>query len=399
MSFFSNRPLPWLGGVLVAGFVIALATRSVEAIQVEQRVAELAGQMKPVCVGRLLIDLPEAAAYELSQPRIAGFNLVTIEETPVAFKARVDERQAQLMRTPAKPGRANYLELVRAVKNRHGVAGQILVHGRTAVMGQSSAGATGKRLRHDLRQDAVTIEALVHGNGVSVDFTAELSDPEAIGQLSTLIARLVPNPNNLIPFEPGFCMERAYIRGPQAPGRDEDIMMAAWFRSRPEIAFTLMHASGTGADRSGLLSRIAAPGARTVSDAGARVSVQLARLRSIGALAGAEVVEQYIEAQDATAYNFRWEMNGSKDKELVPHVALTMFTGGSPLGPGLPPLSQGMAFGLWDKVVHSVRLHAADSANDLVAKQPQAGSHRPALAEADCPGSGASQCAVRSSRS
>ena len=354
MNLLPNRPLPWLGAVLVVGFVIAIATRSVEAIQVERRVAQLAGQMRPICVGRLLIDLPEGARHEFSHARIAGFNLATMEETPTAFKARLDERQAQLMRTAATPGRANYLELVRAVKNRHGIAGQIFVHGRSVVARQPPAGATGKRLRRDLGRDlgrdfgheAVTIEALVHGNGVSIDLTAELSDPEAIGQLSTLIAGLVPNPKNIIPFEPGFCMDSAYLRGVQAPGRDEDIMMTAWHGSRPEIAFTLMHSRGTGADRSGLLTRSTGPKARTATESGARVTVQLARLRSIGGLAGAEVVEEYVEEDVATFYNFWWEMNGSKDKELAPHVALTMFTGGSPHGPVLPPLSRDMAYGL-----------------------------------------------------
>ena len=403
MTFFSNRSLPWLGAVLVVGFAIALATRSVEALQVERRVAQLAGQMKPVCVGRLLIDLPEGARHEFSQARIAGIHLATMEETSTEFKSRLDERQAQLMRTAAPPGRANHLELVRAVKNRHGLAGRIFVHGRGVVTGQPSSSATVKRLRRDLGRDrgheAVTVEALVHGNGVSIDLTAELSDPTAIGQLSTLIAGLVPNPKNIIPFEPGFCMDRAYLRGPPAPGRDEDIMMTAWHGSRPQIAFTLMHARGTGADRSGLLTRSTGPKARTASDTGARVSVQLARLRSIGRLAGAEVVEEYVQEDAATFYNFWWEMNGSEDKELAPHLALTMFTGGGPQGPDLPPLSQAMAYGLWDKVVHSLRLRADDGAKSTQAGRPQAGSHRSALAETACARSDTSQCAVRSSPS
>ena len=399
MKLPANRPLPWLGAVLALGFIIALATKSVEAIQDERSVAELTGQMKPVCVGRLLIDLPEGARHELSQPRIDGFNIATFDETPAAFKARVDERLAQIIRTPAKPGQGSNLELARAVKNRHGVAGQVFVHGRTVAPAQSSKGANPKRLR----PEAVVIEALVHGNGVSVDFTAELADPDAVGQLSTLIARLVPNPKNVLPFESGFCMDKAYIRGPQAPGPDEQIVLAATLSGRPEIAFTLLHSGGTGADRSGLLNRSTGLNARTASDAGAPVSIVLARLRSIGGLAGAEVVEQYGEKNHAAVYRFWWEANGSKDKLPVPRVALTMFTGGGAQGTVLPALSQGIAYGLWDKVATTVRLHANDNANDStkdkIARRPQADSNSSALARAACTGSGSSPCAAPSSRS
>lgn len=385
MRFLRTRLARVLAGVVIAALA---GTWAAGAVQDKHEVARMTEKMKSVCVGRFLVDLPEEAEYELTRPRIAGLNIAAHEETDDAFQTRVNQRKAQIEATPDRSGGRKNLEMIREVKNDYGVTGKIFVHGRTVTEGQSSDGLTVERYRYE----GVAVEALVHGNGVSVDFSTDFYNPDSISLLFKLISQLVPNPSNAIPTEPGFCIDRAYIRDPLNADQGEEVMMAAWLPSRPDVAFKLMLAAGTEPDQQGLLERSADSNTRFAADLGGRVSTIRADQRTIGGLVGEELVERFVEDNNAVVYSFWWEVNGTEDDVFVPHIAFTMDTGISKHGPVSSSLSEGAAIGLWDKVAASFRRRPSETKKSVTeASLTPIGTS--AFAGDSCPESGWWECA------
>jgi hypothetical protein len=90
-----------------------------------------------------------------------------------------------------------------------------------------------------------------------------------------------------------------------------------------------------------------------------RVSKLRAAPREISGLPGEELVELFVEENDARVHSFWWEVNGTEDNVLVPHLVFKMNTGSSADGPVPSSLSDGTAVGLWDKITSSIRLRSA----------------------------------------
>jgi len=343
--------------LVLAGIAVAClaGTWAIGAVQDKHEVARVTGKMKTVCVGRFLVDLPEEAKLELTRPRVDGFDIEVFDESNDGFEIRLTQREAQLRGTPDRLGGDKNLESVKDVRHKNGVTGKIFVHGRTVTEGQASDGLTIERYRYE----GVAIEALVHAGGISIDFSTDYYDPESLGNLEKLIAQLVPNPGSRVPSEPGFCLDRAYIRDPLSADQREQIMMAAWLPSRPDIAFRLMLAAGTAPDEQGLLERGAESNARMAPGESERVTRIHGEKRTISGLEGEELIEQFVEENDAVVYSFWWELNGSETDVMVPHVAFTMDTGNGKHGPVPSSLSQGAATGLWELISSSLRLRPA----------------------------------------
>ncbi len=63
-----------------------------------------------------------------------------------------------------------------------------------------------------------------------------------------LVAKLVPNPHNQIPTEPGFCIDRAWFRDPLTADQGEEVMMSAQLPSHPDFEFLAILAAGNKPD-------------------------------------------------------------------------------------------------------------------------------------------------------
>lgn len=341
-------------GLVLAAAVIAGLARAWDSgvEQDKQEVARVIGRMKTVCIGRFLIDLPAEAQYEFRGSRIRGFDVAAFDESDSEFRARVLARKAQLEAVADKPGGHKNLELMRQVKNDHGAVGHVFVHNRDVTEGQSSDGLTVERFRYE----GISVEALLHGNGISIDISAADYDPNRVENVMKLIGQFVPNPENRIPTEPGFCIDRAYIGEPLSADDGEQIMMAAWLPDRPDIQFRMILAAGTEPDRQGLLERGAASYAALNVGEQMRVKKLRARKRSIGGIIGEELIERIIEKRDVSVHSFWWEVNGTKDNVLVPHVVFRMNTGHGDNGPVPSSLSDVVALGVWDRIASSIRL-------------------------------------------
>ncbi|QOY92342.1 hypothetical protein IM543_11865 [Massilia sp. UMI-21] len=374
-----------LAGVVIAGLA---STWDTGARRDKHEVAKMTEKMKTVCVGRFLLDVPAEAQYAFHQPRVGGFDIAVFDETEDEFQKRVVARKTQLEAAPDRPGGHKNLESFREVQNDHGMKGQVFVHSRDVSEGQSSDGLTVERYRYE----SVSVEALVHGNGISIDFSAPNHDPETIDKLAKLIAQLVPNPDDRVPAEPGFCIDRAYFLDPLGAEQREEIMMAAWLPDRPDVVFKIMLAAGTEPDRQGLLERGAESDTRLSVEEKNRVARLRADKRTIGGIEGEELVERFVENNDAVVYSFWWEVNGTENNVLAPHIVFRMDTGYNEHGPVPSSLSENAATCLWDTVLSSFRLRPAErlAVQSVDTKRTPIGSQ--ALARDTCPESGWWEC-------
>ena len=388
-----KRPARVLAGIVIAGLAAAWAVgqvldRHVTTGRDRDEVMRMTQKMKTACVGRFLIDLPQDAQIELARPRIDGFEIAATEESYINFHDRMAEREAQIRATPDRHGGDGNLESVKEVKTANGLTGMIFVHGRTVSEGTQ---ANGLELEH-YRYEGVTVEASVHGKGISIDLTAENYDPEHIENLPRLVAQLETNPDNQTPAEPAFCIGRAYFRDPLVAEQNESIMMVARLPTYPDIEFTLMLAAGTTPDTKGLLERTAESYERLSAGDKLRVSTLRSNQRTIGTLAGDEVAERVIEENHAIVYSFWWEVIGTADDVMVPHLSFTMDTGKGDHGPVPSSLSEGAAIELWDKISSSIRTRPTEVLREQTAQTAATPIGTYAWAGERCPQSGWWEC-------
>jgi hypothetical protein len=192
---------------------------------------------------------------------------------------------------------------------------------------------------------------------MSFELSAEKYGPDQVENLSRLVARLVPNPDHRGATEPGFCVYRAWFRDSLTADQGEEIMMHAQLRSQPDIQFLAILAAGNKPAAQGLLERHRETEAGLTPGEKKRISNLRAYQRTIRGLAGDEVVTRVVESNHAIAYGFWWEVNGTEDNVLIPHLSFTMDVGKGDYGPVPSSLSQEAAMALWDKILSSIRLH------------------------------------------
>lgn len=345
----SNRLAILLAGMVVVGLAGAWAAG---AAQDKHEVTRMTEKLKTACVGRFLVDMPDEARIELTRARVDGFNLSTFDETEEEFSLRLAQRETDLRAAPDRLGGDKNLESVKEVRTKHGLSGRIYVHGRSV---QEGTRAKGLELEH-YRHEGVEIEALLHGAGISIDITAANYDAQFINELPRLVEKVVPNPDNRIPTEPGFCIERAFILDPLPAEQGETVMMFASLPSRPDIEFKLISAAGITPPTEGLLARGADSDARLSPGDRERILRLRAEARTINGLNGEELIERYTEENDAIVYSFWWELGGTEDNVLAPYITFKMDTGMSRNGPIPTSLSEGAAIQLWEMISSRFRI-------------------------------------------
>lgn len=219
-----------LAGVVLGGFARPWET---SLQQGKEDATQLTDRMTTHCIGRILIDMPEEARVELGQATVDGFNITAFVETPEEFKKRLAEREAEIKAKPDRQGGNKNLESEQQVRSAHGMVGKIFVHSRTVNEGIAGNGIAIEHFRYE----GIAVEALVHGAGVSIDLGSDFYYPDRIEDLSRLVAKLVPNPRNQTPVEPGFCLDHAYIRDLLNPDQEERVTMFANLPGHPESIF------------------------------------------------------------------------------------------------------------------------------------------------------------------
>ena len=389
-SWLRSRLAKMLAGALLAGLAATWAVgKAVDKREVDRRdqhkVARMTDKMKTVCVGRFLIDMPEEAQLELRGARIDSFDIASFDEAEDEFRKRVADREAQLGATPDWRGGDKNLESVRDVKTSSGLIGKIFIHSRTVTEGTQGNGLGGVERYRD---EGISTEALVHGYGISIDLFSKDRGIEWIEDLPRLVNQLAANPENRIPAEPGFCMDRLYMRDPLSAEQREQIMMFARLPSHPDVEIMFILGAGLKPYEQGLLARTDAADAKwSIADL-MRVTRLRGAPREIGGLIGEELVERVVEANEARVHSFWWEVIGTEDNVFVPHLVFKMTTGIGQRKPVPSSLSDGAALGLWDKITSSIRLRPTQPAAIGRSEAPATPLGTYASAGEPCPESG-----------
>jgi len=389
-SWLRSRLANLLAGALLAGLAATWAVgKALDKRDMDRRdqhkVTHMTDKMKTVCVGRFLIDMPEEAQVELRQARVDGFNISGFDETAEQFQKRVADREAQLMATPDWRGGDRNLESAREVLTNTGLIGKIFMHSRTVVEGTQGNGLGGVERYRD---EGISTEALVHGHGISIDLFYKDRGLEWIEDLPRLVNQLVTNPDNRIPAEPGFCMDRLYVRDPLRADQREQIMMFARLPNHLDVEFMFIVAAGVKPDPRGVLERNEASDEALSIAQRMRITRLRAAPREIGGLAGEELAELVVEDNEARGHSFWWEVNGTEDNVLVPHVVFRMSTGNGNRRPVPSSLSDGAALGLWDKISSSIRLRPTQAVAASRVEGPATPLGTYASAGDPCPESG-----------
>lgn len=388
-SWAKNRLARVLAGLVFAGLAATWAGGKVLGQQDQARsnineVGRMSEKIKTVCVGRFLIDMPEEAQVELARARIHGFDISAFEESTEEFQSRLAQREEEIKSKPDRLGGNKNLELVKNVETETGLVGKIFVHSRSVNEGTAGNGLENESYRYE----GVAVEAIVHGNGVSIDLSSEFYFPDRVDNLYRLVSQLVPNAGNTLPHEPGFCIDRAYFRDPLRPDQREQITMFASLPSHPDVDIMLILAAGARPDEDGLLKRGDAAEAELSLMERFRLTRLRAAQREIGGISGEELVRRGIEENDAQVYSFWWEVNGVQDDVFMPHLEFTMTTGKSSNGPVQTSMSEDAALELWDKISSSIRVRQVEKQRPNMVQEQTAHIGIQAWAGDRCPQSG-----------
>lgn len=338
----------FVAAVFVAGSG-AVYSRARQTARDVDKVEAMTARMKTVCVGRLLIDVPDAARVTYGQARVAGFEIKRTEETADEFKAWLETRAAELNASPNRLGQKN-VESIEAVE-QNGFIGRVLVHSRY----RSHEVENGERKYYE----TVSIEAEIHRKGVTFSLHSEGDSPNRASAATALLTKLVNRSNNEVPRSPGFCFHQGDLSGPGDKEHVESIPLFIKLPGHPDVVMAFSSNSGASAG-AGLVERSNA----------ARDDMPLMRVQSrvlregtrqLNGLAGEEFGLRVTELNMASGYGFAWEMQGKAGDQSLPSLSFELRSGVSPSAGGSPvdsSLGEEAMLKLWDKISSSIRLRA-----------------------------------------
>jgi hypothetical protein len=346
--------------------------------------------MKTVCVGRFLVDVPAEAAVSLSHEMIGGFDLASSEESETAFRDRIGSREAAIVARGAAhkdDGEGGMME-TRELR----IPGMI---GRVFVYGHSRGYYFDMDRRIDM--ESASVEAHAHMAGLSFTLSARSTDKSLASRAEALLARLQVRAEDEIPSVPGFCASRAVFAEPLPANTSEHIAMFVSVPRHPELALVLNSMPGGPRDE-GLLARAV----RTDADAGPDEMLRVTALRvgprNINGIAGEEALERVHELNFATTYGFLWEAAGIDGDVNQPFLTFELQSGKNPV-PGGKPLDASLhgdaMLALWDGVSSTIRLRKSAPPPSAPAQAPEGPKlGATACAGEACPQSGWWECAA-----
>lgn len=311
-------------------------------------------QMKTVCVGRFLLDVPAGMDVTYSHTFLAGMWVAAIPEGEEAFTRRVAAREAEIGSAPNELGLKNMEDVTPVAVN--GLTGKIFTFGRTSVKGMVA--------ERPVYYVNVALEGYVHADGVTFTFTTEAIDPDKTGLLRRMLAQLRVVAPNSVPKAPGFCFGRGMFIDPVPVEWTEGVTAFAGFTAHPDLALAFSTRAGLGPDPNdpGLLARDARADAELPPTQRARLRKLRVGSRTIAGITGEEVLEQATELNFVQLWAFDWQAAGTKDNVFRPDMHLELSTG-HPAAAGARPVSsflnEDALLVLWDKTSGSIRVRPA----------------------------------------
>lgn len=311
--------------------------------------AKMTANMKTVCVGRFLIDLPANAEFSLNGAFVGGFDISVSDESREQFMARLASRENEINSEPNSLGRKN-MESVKSLDS-NGFTGKIFTFGRSSDY----------TMQRGVRRDwvAVKLEAYLHAGTKSFDVIADGYDPARVDNLDKLLSQLRTVPTDTIPTEGGLCFGSGMLLDPISASQAEKIVLFAGLPAHPDVAIAFNTMAGLKRTWPTLLQRRSEADAHKPLWIRSRFTTLRSGPRTINGLVGEEAAVKVMEMNFSATYGFDWELAGSEDDVLEPAIHLEMSTGNNPAAGGEPvqsSLHQEAALELWDKIASSIRI-------------------------------------------
>ncbi|MBC7657615.1 MAG: hypothetical protein H7147_10660 [Frankiaceae bacterium] len=384
---FTRKHGRWLFKIIIAAFLIFACialTRKVQAAflnyQVKTMTAEMQDlKMKPMCVGRFLIDLPADAEVSYRGAMIAGWSIATYDETDEQFAARIEKKEAQFAGEKNERGMPN-LESTHQV-DKNGVHGKIHVFGREWIRG----------LPNEALSENVRIEAMIRVQKRSFNLTIKYADDKDLKELAELVTQFRSREENEIPTEAGFCFDGGFITEPITVKQTERTTMFVGLNGHPDVSIMLDMTAGITTPKT-LLQRDAE--ASVGDENRSRFHTFRRGPRPFNDQAGEEVLERVHEFNGNYGHSFMWELIHNKtDSVLTPLMSLEMTTGNGQPGTTVDSsLTDAEALVLWDKMLSSLRVRPIVAARPIaISPAPPALGTRADSGMA-CPASGWWRC-------
>ena len=310
----------------------------------------MTANMKTLCVGRYLIDVPAKSEVSFSGSMLNGFDIVTNKETESAFRKRVEEREAEIVaqRADANCRSEGGMETARDLR----VPGMV---GRTLIYGRSRGYLMEGERRVDL--ESVSVEVHAHVNGLSFSLAAQSTDAASAEEAEALLARLQIRREDEVPTVAGFCIPEAVFADPLPAHKNEHLVVHLGLTDHPDLGFQLMSLAGTRPGP-GLLARVARADATTGAEDLLRMTTLRKGKRSINGIDGEELLLRAREFNLTTTYGFSWEAPGAADDPALPLLSMELRTGISERSGGKPvdsSLHEDALLDLWDRIASSIR--------------------------------------------
>jgi len=299
-------------------------------------------QMKTVCVGRFLIDVPKNAVVSYRGASLSGWDISSWIETSEEFSARNAAEEIKLR--SEKNGRGGLsLEQVIEVKN---LSGRIFVFNRRWLemfdMGVKS------------ESQVVAIRAFVRAQNVTYSFYAKLRDEADIQELERIIGQLRWREKDEIPTQSGFCLENAFLTEPLDPDDSEYTSMFVGLKEHPDLAIALSTLAGI-APQKPFLQREAENTVK--NEYRSRFHTLREGPRTLAGVPGGEVMDRVDEPNGSVLHDFMWESLNTKDDVYRPLLTLELSTGHGQTGrPVNASLSDAEVLALWEKMSSSLRV-------------------------------------------
>jgi hypothetical protein len=346
---------PWIqrAALLVALVcVCAWAAGTHRRLQDTVEVAVMTKEMKTVCVGRYLVDVPTQADVSLSGVMLGGFEVDTREESEAEFQKRIAARVSQLSAGSGKAGPNSPGGVIQTrVLRIPNMTGRTFVFGRTR-----SHRFEGGR---DLTSEYVSVETHAHVGGLSVLLSMQYADEADVRSSEALLSRLQIMGKGEIPLAPGFCVGRADFTEPLSIRGNEQLVLHLGLRGHPDVAMALFSIADAKPGP-GILARTTGVDSEARADELLRVTKLRTGKRSINGIDGEEVLERVREFNFTSTYGFNWETRGIEKNPLRPYLSFELQTGISERPGGKPvdsSLHEDALLVLWDSIASSIRLH------------------------------------------
>ncbi|MBY4897532.1 T6SS immunity protein Tli4 family protein [Cupriavidus sp. AU9028] len=334
-----NRNSWYIIAVLLAS-VLILPTLGCSTTVAEKKMNKVNGWTTH-CLGRYLVDLPPDAKIK-GVYKVWNYDVRYLPgETPRTLQARIEKRVSELKAQPrdAALGSLFFDRMVHGDK------------GSTSIISWRNSDSTTLLRRESYYVAASPWRVFASTGELTADRTAV-----ARQNSDEIAANIISRDNNVIPTEPGFCIEGGMIAGKDY--QDESFRIGIELPGHPNVQIFIN--ASTGAEQNKLLDRTGGFLLSLTRGLLPGLNVLRKRQRNVGPIEAQEFATA-ASAKGQRVYAFAWESQG-KDNSLAHQnivvrlqvLEQSVVSEKTPYQPAFK--SDEEALQLWDNIIESVRL-------------------------------------------